>query len=146
MEEPRKEDITEEVKEEQKDQETQPGTLPVKSCILMCFAGIYLVYTGYRLCSNVLNGVDGASWGFMIAGIAFLIAGIGMLIVGGKGVIRDDKEKKALAAAQKAEQEANKNKAPAGGETAEKQGAAGKMSIADRANLVKKINEEEDAE
>lgn len=146
MEEPRKEEITEEVKEEQKDQEKQPGVLPVRSCILMCLAGIYLVYTGYRLCSNVLKGVEGASWGFMIAGIAFLIAGIGMLVVGGRGVIRDDKEKKALAAAQKAEQEVNKNRAPAGGESVEKQAAAGKMSIADRANLVKKIDEEKDTE
>lgn len=142
MEEPRKDEITEDVKEEQKDQEKQSGTLPVRSCMLMCLAGIYLVYTGYKLCSNVINKVDGASWGFMIAGIAFLVAGAAMLIVGGKGVIRDDKEKKALEAAQKAE----KASAPAKEEAEEKTGSTGKMSIADRANLVKKINEDEDAD
>lgn len=146
MEEPRKEEITEEVKEEQKEQEQGAGTLPVRSCMLMCLAGIYLVYTGYRLCKNVIDGVDGASWGFMIAGIVFVIAGAVMLFVGGRGVIRDDKEKKAQEAARKAEQEAKKSSAPSGKDGAGKQQAAGKMSISDRANLVKNIKEEEDAD
>lgn len=137
MEEPRKEEITEEVK---KEEEQQPMGLPMRSCILMIMAGIYLTYTGYRLCRNVLDGVEGGSWGFMAAGIIFVIVGIGMIVVGGRGAMRNEKEKKEAEVAQKAGvsekaiPEASEVKTPE---------PAKKMSIADRANLVNKVNEEE---
>ena len=124
MEEPRKEENAGEEKQTQ-------GGLPVRSCMLMCLAGIYLVYTGYKLCKNVIDGVDGGAWYFMVAGIAFLVIGAGMLFYGGKGVIKDDKEKRAKAAEEKARLEKEAQEA-----------GNGKKSISDRANLVKDLNEE----
>ena len=41
----------------------------------MLLAGVYLVYTGYQLCKDVLTGVEGASVGFLAAGVAFLVIG-----------------------------------------------------------------------
>lgn len=35
----------------------------MRSCVLMLLAGLYLLYTGYKLCQNVLNGVEGGNWG-----------------------------------------------------------------------------------
>lgn len=136
MEEPRKEEITEEVKAEEK----QPVGLPMRSCILMIMAGIYLIYTGYRLCRNVLDGVEGGSWGFMAAGVVFCVVGIGMLVVGGKGFMRNEKEKKEAEAAQKAG--VSEKAIPEASEVKMSEPAK-KMSIADRANLVNKVNEEE---
>ena len=52
MEEPRKEENQNTGEENQ----NQSG-LPVRSCMLMCLAGIYLLYTGYKLCKNVIDGV-----------------------------------------------------------------------------------------
>lgn len=50
----------EENKEEKEEQqETSQGGLPMRSCILMLLAGLYLLYTGYKLCQNVLTGVEG---------------------------------------------------------------------------------------
>ena len=52
-------------------QEKKKQEVPTRSMILMILAGCYLVYTGYRLCKNVLDGVEGGSWGFFAAGAAF---------------------------------------------------------------------------
>ena len=76
-------------------------TLPVRSCMLMCLAGLYILYTGYRLCKNVIDGVEGASFGFFIVGVVFLVLAVGMLYVGIRGVLADDKKQKAEAAAAK---------------------------------------------
>ncbi len=57
-------------------------TLPVRNCMLMCLAGLYILYTGYRLCKNVIDGVEGASFGFFIVGVVFLVLAVGMLYVG----------------------------------------------------------------
>lgn len=138
MEEQNKNNVTEEQKVKNK------GELPARSCMLMVLAGIYLIYTGYRLCRNVLDGAEGAAWGFFVAGVVFLVLGAGMLFVGGRGVIRDDRRKKAEAAALAAEEQ--KNTADSAEETSAPQPEEPqkKMSIADRANLVNRIDGEED--
>ena len=60
--------------EVQTSQENTPqNATPTRSYVLMILAGCYLLYTGYRLCKNVIDGVDGGSWGFFAAGIGFLI-------------------------------------------------------------------------
>ena len=46
-------------------QEEKKPEVPTRSMILMILAGCYLLYTGYRLCKNVLDGVEGGSWGFL---------------------------------------------------------------------------------
>ena len=85
----------EENKEEKEEQqETFQGGLPMRSCILMLLAGLYLLYTGYKLCQNVLTGVEGGNWGFFAAGVGFLIVGAVMLFIAGKNYLKREKEKK----------------------------------------------------
>ncbi len=68
--------------EVQTSQENIPqNATPTRSYVLMILAGCYLLYTGYRLCKNVIDGVDGGSWGFFAAGIGFLIVGAVMLLL-----------------------------------------------------------------
>lgn len=128
-------------------------TLPVRNCMLMCLAGLYILYTGYRLCKNVIDGVEGASFGFFIVGVVFLVLAVGMLYVGIRGVLADDKKQKAEAAA--AKEAAKAEEAEEISEAKEKNGAekaaeepkeTGKMSIRDRANLAGRLAEEESEE
>ena len=65
----------------------------------MLLAGVYLLYTGYKLCKDVLDGVNGSSWGFFAAGVGFLIVGVVMLVVGGRDLMKKDKAKRAAEAA-----------------------------------------------
>lgn len=111
----------------------QKNTTPTRSYVLMLLAGAYLIYTGYRLCKNVIDGVDGGSWGFFAAGIAFLIVGAVMLFIGGKNFIERDKENRLQREEEEKEQE-----------TAEPEPAEEKkrMSIAERANLAANLAEE----
>ena len=104
----------------------------------MLLAGAYLIYTGYRLCKNVIDGVEGGSWGFFAAGVGFLIVGIVMLVVGGKNFIKNDKEKKAMEAlaAEASAKEAEDEK------PVEKKN----RSIAERAKLVSALEEAEETE
>ena len=128
-------------------------TLPVRSCMLMCLAGLYILYTGYRLCKNVIDGVEGASFGFFIVGVVFLVLAVGMLYVGIRGVLADDKKQKEETAA--AKEAAKAEEAEEISEAEEKNGAEkaadepkekGKMSIRDRANLAGRLAEEESEE
>lgn len=111
----------------------QKNTTPTRSYVLMLLAGAYLIYTGYRLCKNVIDGVDGGSWGFFAAGIAFLIVGAVMLFIGGKNFIERDKENRLQREKEEKEQEA------AEPEPAEEKK---RMSIAERANLAANLAEE----
>ena len=119
-------------------QENRKQSTPTRSCILMLLAGAYLIYTGYRLCKNVIDGVEGGSWGFFAAGVGFLIVGVVMLVVGGKNFIKNDKEKKAMEAlaAEVAAKEAEDEK-PVEKKT---------RSIAERAKLVSALEEAEETE
>ena len=74
------EEKKQEIKEEE--QKTEPANtnqkpeIAARSMILWALGGVYLLYTGYRLCKNVLDGVDGSSWGFFAAGAFFIVVGI----------------------------------------------------------------------
>ena len=116
-------------------QEKKKQEVPTRSMILMILAGCYLVYTGYRLCKNVLDGVEGGSWGFFAAGGAFIVVGAVMLFVGGRNYLRREKEKRA-------EQEAQAQI------ISETQPAKEKktMSIADRARLAEGLDDAEETE
>ena len=99
--------------EVQTSQENTPqNATPTRSYVLMILAGCYLLYTGYRLCKNVIDGVDGGSWGFFAAGIGFLIVGAVMLFIGGKNFIKRDKEKRAMeeAAGQKKKRQSRRKR------------------------------------
>ena len=114
-------------------EETTHG-MPLRSSIIMLLAGLYLLYTGYRLCRDVLNGVNGSNWGFFAAGVGFLIVGVVMLIVGGRDLAKKDKAKRAAEAVQK--EEIQEQPKPVEQKKS--------MSIAERAHLADGINEEED--
>ena len=121
----------EEQKEESETEDSRDQGLPGTSVGLMLLAGFYLVYTGYNLCSNVLAGEEGASWGFMVAGIAFLVIGAGMLFVSGKNLLRKNKAKKAEEVEEESEAQPEAEK------------ASRQMSIAERARLAESVAEKE---
>ena len=124
--------------EVQTSQENTPqNATPTRSYVLMILAGCYLLYTGYRLCKNVIDGVDGGSWGFFAAGIGFLIVGAVMLFIGGKNFIKRDKEKRAMEEAAMAEEKAAEPE-----KTTEKK----TMSIAERARLALSLDDAEEVE
>lgn len=116
-------------------QEEKKQEVPTRSMILMILAGCYLLYTGYRLCKNVLDGVDGGSWGFFAAGAAFIVVGAVMLFVGGRNYLRREKEKRA-------EQEAQAQIIRETQLAEEKK----TMSIADRARLAEGLDDAEETE
>ena len=116
-------------------QEKKKQEVPTRSMILMILAGCYLVYTGYRLCKNVLDGVEGGSWGFFAAGAAFIVVGAVMLFVGGRNYLRREKEKRAE---QEAQEQIIRETQPA----KEKK----TMSIADRARLAECLDDAEETE
>ena len=120
-----------EQKEESETEDSRDQGLPGTSVGLMLLAGFYLVYTGYKLWSNVLAGEEGASWGFMVAGIAFLVIGAGMLFVSGKNLLRKNKAKKAEEVEEESEAQPEAEK------------ASRQMSIAERARLAESIAEKE---
>ena len=111
-------------------QEEKKPEVPTRSMILMILAGCYLLYTGYKLCQDVLNGTNGSSWGFFAAGVGFLIVGVVMLVVGCRDLIKREKAKQAAEAAkpeQKPEEVPEQKKT---------------MSIAERAHLADGLDEE----
>ena len=116
-------------------QEKKKQEVPTRSMILMILAGCYLLYTGYRLCKNVLDGVEGGSWGFFAAGAAFIVVGAVMLFVGGRNYLRREKEKHAQ---QEAQAQIIRKTQPA----EEKK----TMSIADRARLAGGLDDSEETE
>ena len=116
-------------------QEKKKQEVPTRSMILMILAGCYLLYTGYRLCKNVLDGVEGGSWGFFAAGGAFIVVGAVMLFVGGRNYLRREKEKRAE---QEAQAQISRETQPA----KEKK----TMSIADRARLAEGLDDAEETE
>lgn len=112
------------------EKEQKPQAMPARSYILMLLAGAYLVYTGYKLCKNVIDGVEGGSWGFFAAGVGFLIVGIVMMVIGLKNAYLNDKEKKALAEQKQLEEI-----------TAREKPEQKNMSIAERARLAGNLDD-----
>lgn len=122
--------------------EEQTKGIPARSCMLMCLGGIYLLYTGYKLCKNVLDGVDGASWGFFAAGIAFAVIGVVMLFFGVRDVLRRDRALKAEEAAEKEAAQAMRTSSDSMSESAGPESSKA-MSIAERARLAGRLSEDE---
>ena len=128
-------DMQEIAKREEKQQKSSNGRF-----LLWTLAGIYLLYTGYSLCKGFITGAEGTGMGFMLAGIAFAAIGAGLLFFGIKNMLSEEKIKKAKAAKNAAME------AAAGGEL-KKEDASGQnrsMSIAERANMVKNLEDEEE--
>lgn len=124
---------SEEVKTEEEEEKVQEQQgLPNRSIVLRLLAGVYLLYTGYRLCENVLSGAEGASWGFFVAGVAFLLIGAVMLFISGKNAMKKSRERKA---AEERERELNPQ--------LESEEVPKSMSIAERARLAGNVADKE---
>ena len=136
-------DMQEIAKSEEKEQDAEEQKSSNARFLLWTLAGIYLLYTGYSLCKGFITGAEGTSIGFMLAGIAFAVIGVGLLFLSIKNMLSEEKLKKAKMAKSAALE------AAAGGEL-KKETTSGQhksMSIAERANLVKELEgEEEDGE
>ena len=116
--------------------EERQGNSSTRSSILWIFAGGYLVYTGYRLCANVISGAEDSSTGFLVAGGIFVVIGAVLLIMAVRNLAKAGAQKHEMeeAAAKKAAEETAKDPEIA---------AAGKkrMSIAQRAHLAENLDD-----
>ena len=63
-----------------------------RSNILWIVAGIYLLYSGFTLVRDAVNGVAASSPFIPVAGVAFLIIGAGLLFAGAKNSIKAQKD------------------------------------------------------
>ena len=110
------------------------SAMPMRTCLVMILAGVYVAYLGVSLCQNVINGAEGSSPGFMVAGVAFVINGIRGSIKAGK----IQKESNAESEAQASETEISRTVESKMESTSS---LNKKMSIADRANLVSQLGD-----
>lgn len=145
----------EEIMDNKNEKDSKPA-LPTRSYVVMALAGAYVAYLGFSLCKSVLDGVEGSNPGFMVAGIVFMVLGAAFVVNGGKGYMKNSKEKKeedAQVALEDASESEETREKSSGAETdlqdvseSEKAEETGqkKMSIADRANLVNHLNEDEE--
>ena len=127
-----KEELQQETTEEKN---SDQGNSSTRSSLLWIFAGGYLVYTGYRLCANVISGAEDSSTGFLVAGGIFVVIGAVLLImVRNLAKAGAQKHEMEEAAAKKAAKETAKDPENA---------AAGKkrMSIAQRAHLAENLDD-----
>ena len=134
------EDTQEIAKSGEEESDTEKQKVSNGRFILWSLAGVYLLYTSYSLCKGYVTGEEGTSMGFMLAGIAFAAIGAGLLFFGIKNMLSEEKIRKAKAAKNAAME------AAAGGEL-KKEDASGQnrsMSIAERANMVKNLEDEEE--
>ena len=107
------------------------SAMPMRTCLVMILAGVYVAYLGVSLCQNVINGAEGSSPGFMVAGV---INGIRGSIKAGK----IQKESNAESEAQASETETSRTVESKMESTSS---LNKKMSIADRANLVSQLGD-----
>ncbi|MDD6413106.1 MAG: hypothetical protein PUG06_03365 [Blautia sp.] len=139
MEENKNEELQEQVQTESQEEQKPSSNARF---MLWTLAGIYLLYTGYSLCKGFITGAEDTGIGFMLAGIAFAVIGVGLLVASIKTMISEDKLKKAKAAKDAA------MLAAAGSELDKGDGSGTKksMSISERANLAKRLENEEESE
>ena len=115
--------------------------MPMRTCLVMILAGVYVAYLGVSLCQNVINGAEGSSPGFMVAGVIFIVLGVAFVINGIRGSIKAGKIQKEP----NAESEAQASEIETSGTVESKMESTSslnkKMSIADRANLVSQLGD-----
>ena len=70
------------------------SAMPMRTCLVMILAGVYVAYLGVSLCQNVINGAEGSSPGFMVAGVIFIVLGVAFVINGIRGSIKAGKIQK----------------------------------------------------
>ena len=117
------------------------SAMPMRTCLVMILAGVYVAYLGVSLCQNVINGAEGSSPGFMVAGVIFIVLGVAFVINGIRGSIKAGK----MQNEPNAESEAQASEIETSGTVESKMESNSslnkKMSIADRANLVSQLGD-----
>lgn len=117
------------------------SAMPMRTCLVMILAGVYVAYLGVSLCQNVINGAEGSGPGFMVAGVIFIVLGVAFVINGIRGSIKAGKIQKES----NAESEAQASETETSGTVESKMESTSslnkKMSIADRANLVSQLGD-----
>ena len=112
------------------------SAMPMRTCLVMILAGVYVAYLGVSLCQNVINGAEGSSPGFMVAGVIFIVLGVAFVINGIRGSIKAGKIQKESNAESEAETSRTVESKMESTSSLNK-----KMSIADRANLVSQLGD-----
>lgn len=130
-----KKELTEPQSADNENGEVQNNT-PTRSYIIRILAGLYLLYTGYKLCEGVLKGEEGSGWGFMAAGIVFLVIAVILLINSGRYFLQKGKTEKTQ---NQVDDQVQINQEQADTEVLNPKS----MSISERANLAKHLQEEE---
>ena len=114
------------------------SAMPMRTCLVMILAGAYVAYLGVSLCQNVINGAEGSSPGFMVAGVIFIVLGVAFVIRGSIKAGKIQKESNAESEAQASETETSRTVESKMESTSS---LNKKMSIADRANLVSQLGD-----
>ena len=117
------------------------SAMPMRTCQVMILAGVYVAYLGVSLCQNVINGAEGSSPGFMVAGVIFIVLGVAFVINGIRGSIKAGKIQKESNAESEAQASETETSRTVESKMESTSSLNKKMSIADRANLVSQLGD-----
>ena len=117
------------------------SAMPMRTCLVMILAGVYVAYLGVSLCQNVINGAEGSSPGFMVAGVIFIVLGVAFVINGIRGSIKAGKIQKESNAESEAQATETETSRTVESKRESTSSLNKKMSIADRANLVSQLGD-----
>ena len=122
-------------------QKARNGKSAMRTCLVMILAGVYVAYLGVSLCQNVINGAEGSSPGFMVAGVIFIVLGVAFVINGIRGSIKAGKIQKESNAESEAQASETETSRTVESKMESTSSLNKKMSIADRANLVSQLGD-----
>lgn len=117
------------------------SAMPMRTYLVMILAGVYVAYLGVSLCQNVINGAEGSSPGFMVAGVIFIVLGVAFVINGIRGSIKAGKIQKESNAESEAQASETETSRTVESKMESTSSLNKKMSIADRANLVSQLGD-----
>ena len=117
------------------------SAMPMRTCLVMILAGAYVAYLGVSLCQNVINGAEGSSPGFMVAGVIFIVLGVAFVINGIRGSIKAGKIQKESNAESEAQASETETSRTVESKMESTSSLNKKMSIVDRANLVSQLGD-----
>ena len=117
------------------------SAMPMRTCLVMILAGAYVAYLGVSLCQNVINGAEGSSPGFMVAGVIFIVLGVAFVINGIRGSIKAGKIQKESNAESESQASETETSRIVESKMESTSSLNKKMSIADRANLVSQLGD-----
>ena len=117
------------------------SAMPMRTCLVMILEWAYVACLGVSLCQNVINGAEGSSPGFMVAGVIFIVLGVAFVINGIRGSIKAGKIQKESNAESEAQASETETSRTVESKMESTSSLNKKMSIADRANLVSQLGD-----